>query len=202
MTQQKDDKLKDYVTVAERVSQFYAKYPQGRINTSIIQHDIDVGFILIRAEVFRTPDDALPAATGHAYEYRGEGYVNKNSYIENCETGAVGRAIAFLGFGVKLHIASREEMQKAERMQAARRSTLPPKTPSLESLPPAEQHKELDHMIIVVCDDLGHDSEWLTKTINKRFETDDGLNSLGIEDKKKVLEGLLQKREQAETTPA
>lgn len=74
--------------------------------------------------------------------------------------------------------------------------------PVIEETSPELMHLELDHMIIVVCDDLGQDSEWLTASVNKRFQVDDGLNSLGLEDKKKVLEGLLQKREQSETTPA
>jgi hypothetical protein len=114
--QQANDRFKDYIPVAERVELFYADYPEGRINTAIMEHDAERGFILMRAEVYRQKDDALPSSTGHAYEVRGEGHVNKTSYIENCETGAVGRAIALLGYEVKRGIASREEMQKADRM--------------------------------------------------------------------------------------
>lgn len=70
----------------------------------------------MRAEIYRNQDDASPAATGHAFENRSEGYVNKTSYIENCETSAVGRALALLGYEIKRGIASREEMEKADRM--------------------------------------------------------------------------------------
>jgi hypothetical protein len=107
-----------YITVAERIEAFYSNHPEGRINTFIIEHDVERGFILMRAEVYRKSDDAQPSSTGHAYEIRNEGHVNKTSYIENCETGAVGRAIALLGFEVKRGIASKEEMQKQDRMPA------------------------------------------------------------------------------------
>jgi hypothetical protein len=109
------DRFEDYVPVAERLERFYERFPEGRITTSIIEHSLESGFVLIRAEVYRGPDDAQPAATGHAFEVRGESYVNKTSYVENAETSAVGRALALLGFEVKRGIASREEMTKAAR---------------------------------------------------------------------------------------
>jgi hypothetical protein len=69
--------LDNYVTVAERVEQFYKAYPAGRVNTVIVEHDREAGFVLVRAEVFRTPDDAQPSSTGHAFEIRAESYVTK-----------------------------------------------------------------------------------------------------------------------------
>jgi hypothetical protein len=74
--------IQDYVTVAERIEAFYRKFPEGRIITHIVEHDAERGFILIRAEIYRNADDALPAATGHAYELKTEGYVQRTSYIE------------------------------------------------------------------------------------------------------------------------
>jgi hypothetical protein len=78
----KGNPIQDYVTVAERIEKFYERYPEGRIVTHIIEHDAERGFILMRAEVYRHPDDAQPSASGHAYEYRDAGYVQKTSYIE------------------------------------------------------------------------------------------------------------------------
>src|SRR5918998_1250557 len=112
----RNDRFEDYVPVAERLERFYERFPDGRIITHIIEHNSESGFVLMRAEVYRSPDDAQPAATGHAFEVRGESYVNKTSYIENCETGSVGRALALLGFEVKRGIASREEIEKTSRM--------------------------------------------------------------------------------------
>ena len=126
--------FQDYVTVAERIEKFYERYPEGRIVTHIIEHDPERGFILMRAEVYRNADDALPAATGHAYELKTEGYVQRTSYIEVGETSAVGRALAMAGFEVRRGIASREEMQKA-----ARRPEPPPPAP--EKPAPAPQAK-------------------------------------------------------------
>jgi hypothetical protein len=108
--------IQDYITVAERIESFYKKFPEGRIVTHIVEHDAERGFILMRAEIYRNADDALPAATGHAYELKTEGYVQRTSYIEVGETSAVGRALAMAGFEVKRGIASREEMEKAARM--------------------------------------------------------------------------------------
>lgn len=110
----------EYITVHERIEKFYSKFPQGRITTTILEHNFETGFILIRAEVFRESDDALPAATGHAYEIKSGGHVQQGSYVEVCETSAVGRALALLGFEVKRGIASREEMRRAaSKRQAA-----------------------------------------------------------------------------------
>ena len=112
----KGNPIQDYVTVAERIEKFYEQYPDGRIVTHIVEHDMERGFILMRAEGFRNSDDALPSATGHAFEFRSEGYVNRTSYIENCESSSVGRMLAMMGFEVKRGISSREEMEKVARM--------------------------------------------------------------------------------------
>src|SRR5438128_12614411 len=109
------DRLQDYVTVAERIEKFYERYPEGRIITGIVEHDPERGFILMRAEVYRNTDDTQPMASGHAYELKTEGYVQRTSYIEVCETSSVGRALAMAGFEVRRGIASREEMEKAAR---------------------------------------------------------------------------------------
>ncbi|HET9529196.1 MAG TPA: hypothetical protein VFQ92_02505 [Blastocatellia bacterium] len=110
--------IQDYITVAERIEKFYERYPEGRIITHIVEHDGERGFILMRAEIYRNADDTHPSATGHAYELKSEGYVQRTSYIEVCETSTVGRALAMAGFEVKRGIASREEMEKSARLAA------------------------------------------------------------------------------------
>ncbi len=130
----RSDRLDNYVPVAERIEQFYNRFPEGRILTTIIEHDRESGFVLVRAEVYRNPDDAQPAATGHAYEYKDVGYVQKTSYIEVAETSAVGRSLAFLNFETKRGIASREEMEKAARMT--------PREPPAETRPPRDDANE------------------------------------------------------------
>ncbi|HJQ23941.1 MAG TPA: hypothetical protein VKA60_08480 [Blastocatellia bacterium] len=131
-TSMKAGGFQDYVTVAERIEKFYDRYPEGRLITHIVEHDAERGFILMRAEVYRNADDALPAATGHAYELKTEGYVQRTSYIEVCETSAIGRALAMAGFEVRRGIASREEMEKAARRAEAPRE----RKPSAPAAPP------------------------------------------------------------------
>jgi hypothetical protein len=117
---QRQNALQDYITVAERIEKFYERYPEGRVTTHIIEHDAEKGFILMRAEVYRHTDDALPAATGHAFEVRSEGYVQRTSYIEVCETSSVGRALALCGFEVKRGLSHREDFSKAPAAQPQR----------------------------------------------------------------------------------
>ena len=187
------DRFEDYVPVAERLERFYERYPDGRITTAIVQHDLDTGFVLMRAEVYRTPDDAQPAATGHAFEVRGESYVNKTSYIENAETSSVGRALAMLGFEVKRGIASREELQKTARMQPAappaERSTkgqtaAPPAPPAADE---PDESADLDREILEAAGSLGYDAAKVRKWVNQKFKVSDGLDTLTPELKREVL---------------
>lgn len=109
--------MDDYAPVEERIGLFYEAHPTGRIFTTIER--LDPPLVVFRAEVYREAGDALPWATGYAYEKEGEGHVNRTSYIENCETSAIGRALANAGYHGRRDGAprpSREEMQKVERM--------------------------------------------------------------------------------------
>jgi|GEM_PF-2018848 len=109
--------ISKYVPVSERIAQFYQRFPKGRILTTMLSHDSESGMVIFRAEAYRQPDDAEPSSVGHAFEVRAIGHVNKTSFVENCETSAVGRALAMLGLEVARGVASREEMQKVERLE-------------------------------------------------------------------------------------
>jgi hypothetical protein len=183
------DRFEDYVPVAERLEKFYERYHDGRVTTSIVEHNLESGFVLMRAEVYRSPDDAAPAATGHAFEVRGESYVNKTSYVENAETSAVGRALAMLGFEVKRGIASREELQKTARMQ--------PAAPATAKATPAPAREEsagdLDKDILQSAGELGYDAAKVRKWVNTKFKVADGLGSLSPQDKREVLKIFREK---------
>ncbi|HEX8459316.1 MAG TPA: hypothetical protein VF656_18635 [Pyrinomonadaceae bacterium] len=202
----RNDRFEDYVPVAERLEKFYERFPDGRVITHILEHDREAGFILIRAEVYRNPDDALPAATGHAFEVRGESYVNKTSYVENCETGACGRALALLGFEVKRGIASREELEKTSRMtageRAARASGNAPATSSatasaspatVSAALPAEQGMNLDAEILQSAEALGYDAAKVRKWVDQKFKVTGGLDALSADDKREVLRVFREK---------
>lgn len=110
--------LDDYAPVDERIGMFYDEQPKGRILT--VMEKLDPPLVVFRAEVYRDEVDERPWATGYAYEKEGASPVNKTSYIENCETSAIGRALANAGYHGKREGSprpSREEMSKVQRME-------------------------------------------------------------------------------------
>lgn len=103
----------DYAEVAERLPLFWKDCPRGRIITEII---VDDGTrIVMRAELYADLTDAVPTTTGFAEEIRGSSMVNKTSALENCETSAIGRALANYQFQGSKKRASLEEMVKVYR---------------------------------------------------------------------------------------
>lgn len=116
--------LDDYITVNERMIVFYKEHPQGAIQTEIISNVEDE--VIIKAYIYRDQDDKRPC-TGHAMEKAGSTYINKTSHIENCETSAVGRALAMMGYEIKKSVASREEVANARLNQAPQTKPQPPK---------------------------------------------------------------------------
>ena len=105
--------LSTYATVEERLALFWAANPDGRIMSELVRMDDHA--CLFRAEVFRHRDDPHPTATGFAYEEKTERGVNATSHVENCETSAIGRALANWVYQAGKR-PSREEMGKVERM--------------------------------------------------------------------------------------
>ena len=102
--------LEDYETVEERLIKFWKDHPDGQIHTKVI--DYTSGRFIVEASIYRTEADARPWTTGLAEEtIQGRG-VNATSALENCETSAIGRALANAGYATKGKRASREEMTK------------------------------------------------------------------------------------------
>lgn len=105
--------INDYEPVEERITKFYAKVPQGSILTELVKHSEDFSKVIFMAAVF---DGETPLATGWAMEEQGKGMVNGTSHLENCETSAIGRALANMGLHGNKR-PSREEMEKVERAE-------------------------------------------------------------------------------------
>lgn len=103
-----DIKGKAYVEVNERIRYFRERFPKGRILTEIVS--IENGVCIFKAEVYNEND---LVAVGHAYEKEGSTFINKTSYIENCETSAIGRALGVLGIGIDASVASALEVANA-----------------------------------------------------------------------------------------
>ena len=120
--------LKDYEPVEDRLRAFWEQHPQGRVVTELLHH-ADGAYIVL-ARVYRGDElrDNPPAATGLARDAVSELSAElKKSALEVCETSAIGRALANLGYAPKGKRPSREEMQKASAKLE------PPATESLTS---------------------------------------------------------------------
>lgn len=103
--------LDDYETVESRIKRFYSDHPDGAIHADLISDPADLKVVVVKAYVY--VGDRL-VGTGLAFEKAGEGYVNKTSHLENCETSAIGRALANFNYSGDKR-PSREEMQKASQ---------------------------------------------------------------------------------------
>ena len=106
-------KGKEYIEVNQRVKAFRMLFPNGRISTELIS--LENGVCIFRASAMDEEGNLL--GTGTAYEKEGSTFINKTSYIENCETSAVGRALAMCGIGIDASIASKEEVENAKLNQ-------------------------------------------------------------------------------------
>ena len=108
-----DIKGRDYAEVNQRIKAFRMVYPEGTIITELLSNEN--GVCIFRAVV--SNDEGKVIGTGTAYEKEDSSFINKTSYIENCETSAVGRALGMCGFGIDVSVASAEEVQNAIQNQ-------------------------------------------------------------------------------------
>lgn len=108
-----DIKWKDYVLVKDRVLYFNETYPNGSIVTQRIVSE-EPWIEIFKATI--TPDCSKPERyfTGYSQAKRWDGFINKQACLENAETSAVGRWLAFLGIWIVESIASADEIVKAE----------------------------------------------------------------------------------------
>jgi hypothetical protein len=108
--------LSNYETVEQRLVRFWAAYPNGRVYTCMMNYTGDA--CVFYAELYADKEDKVPVATGYAEEVKSDRGVNATSFVENCETSAIGRAIANCPLQAPASgpRPSRNEMQKVERL--------------------------------------------------------------------------------------
>ena len=136
--------LTDYVPVNERIEAFIKSYPEGSIQSEIVE--LTDGRVTVKAYAYRTPDDPRPG-TGHSsLEIPGSTPYTRGSEIENAETSAWGRAIAALGFEVKRGIASHEEIRNKQAGSA----------PKSEAQPAQPQYRRAELAALAASKDLDH----------------------------------------------
>ena len=152
--------LDDYEPVASRLDRFLKAHPDARVITDLVHYLADVA--VFKCELWLN-DEII--ATGWAEEIRGQGNVNKTSHLENCETGAVGRALANAGLSGSdfTKRPSREEMQKVVRMSG---DTTITETSNLAT-------EKQQNMIRAVCKSMGkvppHNLQSFTKSDASKY---------------------------------
>ena len=102
--------LDDYEPVEVRLEKFWKEHEDGRIETELLEASKDR--FIIMARLYRTEADAKAWTTGIAEETVASRGVNQTSALENCETSAIGRALANAGYATKGKRPSKEEMSK------------------------------------------------------------------------------------------
>ncbi len=102
-------KGKEYVEVNQRIKAFRMVFPLGSIETNIVS--MVNGVVTMKASIKDGVGNLI--GTGYAQEKESSSFINKTSFIENCETSAVGRALGMCGFGIDTSICSAEELTNA-----------------------------------------------------------------------------------------
>jgi len=108
--------LADYEPVEVRLEKFIKDYPAFRISTEL--EVVEATRYIVKAYLFKDAQDSLAWATGYAEETVTSRGVNQTSALENCETSAIGRALANAGYAPKGKRPSREEMSKVVAKKA------------------------------------------------------------------------------------
>lgn len=114
-----DIKGNSYSQVAERIKAFRKLYPEGFICTDLLSNENGVCIIKTTVGFVNENGERQVLGTGIAYEKEGSSFINKTSYIENCETSSCGRALGMCGLGIDSDVASAEETQNAQLQQDA-----------------------------------------------------------------------------------
>lgn len=119
-----DIKGKAYAEVNQRIKAFRMVYPTGTIQTEMLSNEN--GVCVFKATVGYCEEDSdriIPLGVGHAYEREDSSFINRTSFIEVCETSAVGRALGMCGFGIDTSVASYEEVANAIENQQSDQQT-------------------------------------------------------------------------------
>lgn len=114
--------LADYETVEERLRRFKGDHPSSQVITELVENTGNIGKTrwIVKASIWKDREGDRPDSTGYAFEVDGiGGFANTTSALENCETSAIGRALANLNYNGNKRV-TREEMAKVQRMNQER----------------------------------------------------------------------------------
>ena len=163
--------LSNYETVESRLARFWEQYPDGRVETILMNYDGDS--CIVRTIIWKHRDDANPSATGYAHEIHTDRGVNMTSFVENAESSSIGRCLANMNFAKQGARPSREEMQKVERLTPADSRETPVHTPRGAFATP----KQLGY-IKKLAKDAGLDDLRLLELIQRTLNSDEAVLEL------------------------
>ena len=151
--------LENYETVEDRLKQYWKDNPNGRIWTEVVHETDDGSCVTIRALVYINADDSNPISTGIAQETKGQGgFANTDAWVENCETSAIGRALAnwkYQGSGKAR--PSQQEMSKVGNSKDNVGKQATPKkkevTQEITKSPSSITEGQLKEMVFSMCNE-------------------------------------------------
>ena len=171
--------LENYETVEDRLKQYWKDNPNGRIFTEVVHETEDGSCVTIRALVYIDADDSNPISTGIAQETKGQGgFANTDAWVENCETSAIGRALANWKYqGSSKARPSREEMskvgnQKPDQQTPKKKEVAQESTKSPSSL----TEPQLKEMVFSMCNEDKDFAKKCYQTQMTRFKMDKSIS--------------------------
>lgn len=135
---------KEYAEVNQRIKVFRIVHPNGSIETNMYSFERDSkGLGIVTMQTIIKDENGKILGTGYAQEKENSTFINGTSYIENCETSAVGRALGMCGFGIDTSVASYEEVVNAIENQKKNDKT------KVEDFPKGEQNQPIDYRALL-----------------------------------------------------
>lgn len=164
-----DVKGKEYAEVNQRIKAFRMVEPNGSIITELLSNEN--GVCIFKAIV--SDENGKVLGIGHAYEKENSTFINKTSYIENCETSAVGRALGMCGFGIDTSVASYEEVINAVNNQESKKTKKSVETKQQKDV--EENENDYRKMLVEFCKQNEIDLNELSKKycLNRNSTQDD-----------------------------
>ena len=166
-------KGKEYVEVNERViyfrQNFGTKEEMFGINTAIVEWDKENKEVITRAWITDPKDRTVASGLAHESQHDKASFVNATSYVENCETSAIGRALAAMGIGIEDAYASADEVNRAvEQQEAGKKKKTKDKTDDL--IKQMEPKLSLDNVKLDLCNVFVESNQWTGAQLHQRTE--------------------------------
>ena len=174
--------LENYETVEERLKIFWKDNPNARISTEIAHITPEGTCVTIRAEIYKQEEDARPVSTGIAQETKGQGgFANTDAWVENCETSAIGRALAnwkYQGSG-----KARPSQQEMSKIGNSKDNVGKKETPKKKSIaqeitksPSSLTEPQLKEMVFSMCNEDKNFAKKCYQTSMTRFKMDKSIS--------------------------